>query len=103
LRGAAPFRFGARRRSRRAERDHRRKPGRSSGRDLGDGPNEGKIAAGGPGELGRLEALAHALSARADAEVLQLKAGSGAGMAVLRRRKVDMALTFAAERQAADR
>jgi tungstate transport system substrate-binding protein len=68
----------------------------------GDGPAQVRIATGSPGELGMLEALSRDFAATHGAKVLWFKAGSGAAMALLKDRKVDMALAHApaAERKA---
>jgi len=68
----------------------------------GEGRHELRIATGSPGELGMLETLARDFAAANDAKVLWFKAGSGAAMALLKARQVDMALAHApaAERQA---
>jgi tungstate transport system substrate-binding protein len=65
----------------------------------GAGPEKFSLATGSPGELGLLEALAWAFNREmGDKTALQwVKAGSGASLAMLKDKKVDMVMVHAPE------
>ncbi len=76
-------------------------PPASAGEDFdavySDGPHAFTVATGSPGELGLLEALAAPFNKRHQTTISWQKAGSGASLELLRRKKVDVALVHAPE------
>lgn len=68
----------------------------------GKGPNAFSLATGSPGELGLLKALAEAFDKKEGATLCWVKAGSGAGLKLLKEKKVDMIMVHApaAEKEA---
>ncbi|NQT14972.1 MAG: substrate-binding domain-containing protein [Planctomycetes bacterium] len=65
----------------------------------GNGAKAFTVATGSPGELGLLEALAKSFNKRHDTAIRWKKAGSGASLALLREKKVDVVLIHAPERE----
>jgi tungstate transport system substrate-binding protein len=61
----------------------------------GSGTHAFILAAGSPGELGLIAALAGEFARRADARATWIKAGTGESLRLLRERRVDMALVHA--------
>ena len=61
----------------------------------GSGQNRFALATGSPGELGLLKVLAEEFGKEADASMLWIKAGTGKSLALLKERKVDMAMVHA--------
>ena len=68
-----------------------------NGATYGNGKNRFVLATGSPGELGLLKLLAEDFSRRADAQMVWIKAGTGASLKLLQERKVDMAMVHAPE------
>lgn len=66
-----------------------------SGATYGTGRNRFALATGSPGELGLLKELAEEFSRRADAQMVWVKAGTGASLKLLQQGKVDMAMVHA--------
>ena len=61
----------------------------------GNGTNHFSLATGSPGELGLLKVLAEEFGKEADATMLWFKAGTGKSLALLKEKKVDMAMVHA--------
>jgi len=61
----------------------------------GSGKNHFSLATGSPGELGLLKVLAEEFGKEADATMLWFKAGTGKSLALLKEKKVDMAMVHA--------
>lgn len=61
----------------------------------GSGSNRFALATGSPGELGLLKQLAETFAARADAQMVWHKAGTGQSMKLLKDKKVDMVMVHA--------
>jgi len=66
-----------------------------AGTTYGLGRNAFRLATGSPGELGLLKLLAEEFSRRADAQMVWVKAGTGASLKLLQDKKVDMAMVHA--------
>ncbi len=62
---------------------------------FGSGSRSFSLATGSPGELGLLQALAEAFARQADARMVWIKAGTGQSLALLKEKKVDMAMVHA--------
>jgi len=65
------------------------------GATYGRGKNVFALATGSPGELGLLQLLAEDFARRADAQVIWVKAGTGASLKLLQEKKVDMVMVHA--------
>lgn len=65
------------------------------GATYGDGPNRFSLATGSPGELGLLKVLAEEFGKEANATMVWIKAGTGKSLALLKEKKVDMAMVHA--------
>lgn len=68
-----------------------------TGATYGSGKNRFTLATGSPGELGLLKLLAEDFSRRADAQMVWIKAGTGASLKLLQEKKVDMVMVHAPE------
>jgi tungstate transport system substrate-binding protein len=66
-----------------------------TGATYGKGKSRFSLATGSPGELGLLKLLAEDFSRRADAQMVWIKAGTGASLKLLQERKVDMVMVHA--------
>jgi tungstate transport system substrate-binding protein len=66
-----------------------------SGATYGAGKNRFALATGSPGELGLLKLLGEEFARRADAQMVWVKAGTGASLKLLQEKKVDMAMVHA--------
>ncbi|TSC62698.1 MAG: putative ABC transporter substrate binding protein precursor [Parcubacteria group bacterium Athens0416_74] len=66
-----------------------------AGATYGAGGNSFSLATGSPGELGLLKLLAEEFSRRADAQMVWVKAGTGASLKLLQEKKVDMVMVHA--------
>lgn len=66
-----------------------------SGATYGAGKNSFSLVTGSPGELGLLKLLAEEFAQRADAQMVRVKAGTGALLKLLQEKKVDMAMGHA--------
>jgi tungstate transport system substrate-binding protein len=65
------------------------------GATYGSGKNVFALATGSPGELGLLKLLAEDFARRADAQMIWVKAGTGASLKLLQEKKVDMVMVHA--------
>ncbi|MFA7281529.1 MAG: substrate-binding domain-containing protein [Sterolibacterium sp.] len=68
-----------------------------SGATYGAGKNRFTLATGSPGELGLLKLLAEDFARKADAQMVWVKAGTGASLKLLQEKKVDMVMVHAPE------
>ncbi|MBI5923371.1 MAG: substrate-binding domain-containing protein [Betaproteobacteria bacterium] len=68
-----------------------------TGATYGNGKNRFTLATGSPGELGLLKLLAEDFARRADAQMVWIKAGTGASLKLLQEKKVDMVMVHAPE------
>jgi tungstate transport system substrate-binding protein len=66
-----------------------------AGATYGGGKNRFSLATGSPGELGLLKLLGEEFARRADAQMVWVKAGTGASLKLLQDKKVDMAMVHA--------
>ena len=66
-----------------------------TGATYGTGENHFSLATGSPGELGLLKLLAEEFARRADAQMVWVKAGTGASLKLLQEKKVDMVMVHA--------
>jgi tungstate transport system substrate-binding protein len=66
-----------------------------SGATYGSGKHRFTLATGSPGELGLLKLLAEDFARRADAQMVWVKAGTGASLKLLQDKKVDMVMVHA--------
>ena len=66
-----------------------------TGATYGTGRNRFSLATGSPGELGLLKLLAEEFARRADAQMVWVKAGTGASLKLLQEKKVDMVMVHA--------
>lgn len=66
-----------------------------TGATYGSGRNRFSVATGSPGELGLLKLLAEEFARLADAQMVWVKAGTGASLKLLQEKKVDMAMVHA--------
>jgi tungstate transport system substrate-binding protein len=66
-----------------------------NGATYGSGKNSFSLATGSPGELGLLKLLAEDFARRADAQMVWVKAGTGASLKLLQEKKVDMVMVHA--------
>jgi tungstate transport system substrate-binding protein len=66
-----------------------------TGATYGTGKNRFALATGSPGELGLLKLLAEEFARRADAQMVWVKAGTGASLKLLQEKKVDMVMVHA--------
>lgn len=67
----------------------------NNGATYGSGKHRFSLATGSPGELGLLKLLAEEFSRRADAQMVWVKAGTGASLKLLQDEKVDMVMVHA--------
>jgi tungstate transport system substrate-binding protein len=66
-----------------------------TGATYGSGKSRFSLATGSPGELGLLKLLGEEFARRADAQMVWVKAGTGASLKLLQEQKVDMAMVHA--------
>jgi tungstate transport system substrate-binding protein len=66
-----------------------------TGATYGSGKSRFSLATGSPGELGLLKLLGEEFARRADAQMVWVKAGTGASLKLLQDQKVDMAMVHA--------
>jgi tungstate transport system substrate-binding protein len=66
-----------------------------TGATYGTGSKRFSLATGSPGELGLLKLLAEEYARRADAQMVWVKAGTGASLKLLQEKKVDMVMVHA--------